>query len=602
MPYRVLLSFFCRCGSLLALALLWLPQQAQGEYAMSLGQPPQYPPDFSHFGYVNPQAPKGGSFAMPWPGGFDTLNPYTLKGDKELGIGMLTVESLMTKGGDEPFAMYGLLAEDIRLAADRKSVTFRLRPQARFHNGDAVTARDVVASFKLLTEDAAAAPFFRHYWADVAAAVAVDMHTVRFDFKKTNAELHLTLGEVPVFSHKSYPQGLAAGANRAPIGSGPYRLVRARNNRSEFARDRDYWAQNLPVRKGQYNFDTVHIKYYRDESAKVEGMKAGQYDAMQEYTARLWARAYANPSLMRRGLKRETFADGSTAGLQGFVLNSRRAPLNDIRVRQALVLSFDFETVNKQLFYNSYRRSNSYFTNSEMAASGLPDAAELALLNPVRHLLPPAVFRQPAPEPPQIHPQLGVRPNLLQARALLEAAGYRYRNGRLEDGRGRPLQLTFLTYSKTFERVVAKWQRDLAKIGVDLRVRVTDSAVFQRRMQAFDFDIGIVTYANSESPGNEQAEYFSCRAAQTPGSRNWSGVCDPAVEALLPQFAHFENRAQLVTATRSLDRVLRHQYLVVPNWHAPQQRVVYWDRLGHPARPPKYFQAYEWVLSTWWVK
>ncbi|MCP2040796.1 microcin C transport system substrate-binding protein [Neisseria sp. HSC-16F19] len=600
MPGRALPSFLRRCGLFAAAVCVCLPVEA--EHAMSLGAPPQYAPGFTHFGYVNPDAPKGGSFNMPWPGGFDTLNPYTLKGDKEMGVGMLTVESLMTKGGDEPFAMYGLLAEDISLAADKKSVTFRLNPKARFHNGDAVTARDVVESFKLLTEDKDAAPFFRHYWADVARVVAADARTVRFEFKKPNAELHLIVGEMPVFSHKSYPQGLAAGANRAPIGSGPYRLLRAENNRSEFARDRNYWAQNLPTRKGKYNFDTVRIKYYRDDAAKIEGMKAGQYDALQEFTARLWARAYSNPDLMRRGLKRETFEDGSTAGLQGFVLNSRRKPLDDIRVRRALVLSFDYETVNKQLFYNSYRRSNSYFTNSEMAARGLPNAAELALLQPLRGKLPEAVFRQPVPEPPQTDPQLGVRPNLLQARALLEEAGYRYRNGRLVDAQGKPLQLTFLTYSKTFERVVAKWQRDLAKIGVDLRVRVTDSAVFQRRMQDFDFDISIVSYANSESPGNEQFEYFSCRAAKTPGSRNWSGVCDPAVEALLPHFERFENRAELVAAAQSLDRVLRHQYLVVPNWHSPHQRVVYWDRLGHPARPPKYFQAYEWVLSTWWVK
>lgn len=601
MPARALPSLRRRCGLCLAALCLWQPS-ARAEYALALGAPPHYPPGFTHFAYVNPAAPKGGAFNMPWPGGFDTLNPYTLKGDKELGVGMLTVDTLMVQGQDEPFAMYALLAEDIRLAADKKSVTFRLNPKARFHNGDTVAARDVVTTFKLLTEDPAASPFYRHYWGDVAAAVAVDARTVRFDFKKPNAELHLILAGMPVFSHKSYPKGLSEGANRAPIGSGPYRLVRADNNRSEFARQRDYWAQNLPAQKGKYNFDTVRIKYYQDESAKIEGMKAGQYDALQENTARLWARAYANPDLMRRGLKRETFADGATAGMQGFVFNTRRTPLSDVRVRRALTLAFDFETLNRQMFYNSYRRSNSYFTNSEMAATGLPAAAELALLEPVRSKLPAAVFRQPVPEPPRIDPALGVRPNLLQARALLEAAGFRYRNGRLVDAAGRPLQLTFLTYSKTFERVVAKWQRDLAKIGVDLRVRVTDAAVFQRRMQDFDFDISIVNYANSESPGNEQLDYFSCRAAKTPGSRNWAGVCDPAVEALLPHFEHFDNRAQLVAAAQSLDRVLRHQYLVVPNWHSPHQRVVYWDKLGHPERPPKYFQAIHWVLTTWWVK
>ena len=351
-----------------------------------------------------------------------------------------------------------------------------------------------------------------------------------------------------------------------------------------------------------YNFDTVRIKYYQDETAKVEGMKAGQYDVVQENVARLWARAYNNPSLQNRGLKRQTYSQHSTAGMQGFVMNTRREPLNDIRVRQALVESFDFETVNRQLFYNSYARSYSYFTNSEMAATGLPDAAELALLNPVRTHLPAAVFTQTVPQPPQTDAKLGVRPNLLKARALLTEAGWRYQNGRLVNAQGRPLRLTFLSPSKTYERVTAKWQRDLAKIGIDLQVRVVDTAVYQRRMNDFDFDLSIVVYANSESPGNEQFDYYSCQAAKTPGSKNWAGVCDPAIDALLKNFEHFDNRTQLVSSARALDRVLRHRYLVVPNWYSPEHRLVYWDKFGQPPRPPRYFQAYDWALSTWWVK
>lgn len=591
----------CICSVLFAFSLLAF-RPAQAEYALGLGQPPQYPARFTHFGYVNPNAPKGGSFTMPFPGGFDTLNPFTLKGNKELGVTMLTLDSLMEAGRDEPFAMYGLLAEDTRLAADGMSVTFKLNPRARFHNGDAVLAKDVVASFNTLTQDKAASPMYRFYWADVARARALDERTVRFEFKKPNAELHLILGSLPVFSHKSYPKGLAAAANTAPIGSGPYRLAHAQGNGSEFRRDAHYWAQNLPTRRGMYNFDTVRIKYYQDETAKVEGMKAGQYDAVQENTARLWARAYSNPGLQRRGLKKQTYVQHNTAGMQGFVMNLRRKPLNDIRVRQALVESFDFETINRQQFYGSYARSYSYFSNSEMAAVGLPGADELSVLNPLRHRLPAAVFRQSVPLPPVIDPQLGVRPNLLKARALLEQAGYRYRGGSLVDAQGRPLQLEFLTYSKAFERMVAKWQRDLAKIGITLRVRLVDGAVFQRRMSEFDFDISITSYSNSESPGNEQYDYYSCQAAKAPGSRNWAGVCDAAIDALLKHFEHFDNRAQLVGSTRALDRILRHRYLVIPNWYSPEHRLVYWDRFGQPPRPPKYFQAYEWVLTTWWAK
>lgn len=573
----------------------------QAEYALSLGQAPQYGPNFGHFGYVQPQAPKGGSLNLPWPGGFDTLNPFTLKGDKEIGISLLTLDTLMTQGADEPFAMYGLLAEDLQLAADGLSATFRLHPRARFHNGDPVLAADVAASFKILTEDAAATPLYRLYWGDVARVRVVNERTVRFEFKKRNAELHLILGSLPVFSHKSYPNGLAAAPNTPPIGSGPYRLQQARGTVAEYRRAADYWAQNLPSRRGMYNFDTVRIKYYRDETAKIEGMKAGQYDVLQEHVARQWARAYNNPSLQARGLTRQAYPQHRTAGMQGFVLNARRSPLNDIRVRQALVLSFDFETVNQQLFYGSYRRSNSYFTNSEMAARGLPGADELAILEPLRRQLPPEVFSQPVPEPPQTDPQLGVRPNLLRARSLLLQAGYRYHHGCLVNRNGQPLQLEFLTYSKTFERVVAKWQRDLAKIGVQLQVRVVDGAIFQRRMNDFDFDISITGYSNSESPGNEQLDYFSCKAAATPGSKNWAGVCDPAVDALLRHFEHFENRAQLVASARALDRVMRHRYLVVPNWHSPDDRLVYWRKFGQPARPPRYGSALEWVISSWWA-
>lgn len=583
-------------------ALLVLMPLAHADYAMGLGQAPRYASDFTHFDYVNPHAPKGGSFNMPWPGGFDTLNPFTLKGDKDVGMAMLTLDTLMVQGQDEPFTMYGLLAEDISKAADGLSVTFRLNPQARFHNGDAVLAKDVVASFERLTQDKDASPMYRFYWADVARVRAIDARTVRFEFKKPNAELHLILGSLPVFSHKSYPKGLGAAPNTPPIGSGPYRLARAQNNRmSTYVRDKHYWAQNLPTRRGMYNFDTVRIKYYQDETAKVEGMKAGQYDALQENTARLWARAYHNPGLHKRGLRQATYPQHSTAGMQGFVLNLRRAPLQDIRVRQALVLSFDFETINKQMFYNSYTRSDSFFTNSDMAATGLPNAAEKAILMPLQAQLPAAVFNQPVPIPPKIDAKLGVRPNLIQARTLLMQAGYRYQGGRLVDQHNRPLTLEFLTYSKTFERVVAKWQRDLAKIGIDLRVRVVDGAIFQRRMNDFDFDISIVNYSNSESPGNEQFDYYSCQAAKTPGSRNWAGVCDPAIDALLKHFEHFDSRDQLVASARALDRVMRHRYIVVPNWYSPQHRLVYWDKLAAPARAPRYFQAYDWVLTTWWL-
>ncbi|MCF7521858.1 extracellular solute-binding protein [Neisseria sp. ZJ106] len=583
--------------ALLALAV----SPAWAAYALSLGQPPKYPAGFQAFDYVNPNAPKGGSLSLPVAGGFDTLNPFTLKGDHESGIS-LTMDTLMEKSLDEPFAVYGLLAQDATLAADGLSVTFRLNPKARFHNGDPVLAKDVAASFHTLTQDKAASPVYRFYWNDVAKVETPDSRTVVFRFKQRNAELHMTLGSLPVFSHKSYPKGLAAAANRLPIGSGPYRFAKAESGRlSEYRRDPHYWAQNLPTRKGRYNFDTVRFKYYKDDSVRIEGIKGGQYDFVQENIARNWARAYPESILQKRQLSKHEWRHSNTAGMQGYVMNLRRPPFDNILVRQAMIASFDFESLNSRLFYGSYRRSNSFFTNSNMAATGKAEGDEKALLEQVGKQLPPEVLTRNVPEPPTTAAE-GVRPNLLKARALLEQAGYRYHNGKLVDKQGKPLRFEFLSPGKTYERVNAKWQRDLAKIGVEMAIRTADSAVFQKRLGQFDFDMTITVYANSESPGNEQFNFFSCQAAQTQGSHNWAGVCHPAVEKILKNFEHFDNRRQLTAAARALDRVLRHQYIIVPNWFADRHRVIYRNTLGIPTTLPKYYSPTDWVLSSAWQK
>lgn len=281
-------------------------------------------------------------------------------------------------------------------------------------------------------------------------------------------------------------------------------------------------------------------------------------------------------------------------------MNQRRAFFQDVRVRQALVLSFDFESINERLFYSAYRRSNSYFTNSEMAATGKPQGRELELLQPLQNHLPAAVFKNDVPQPPTVDATIGIRPNLMQAKALLLAAGYRYQNGKLVDKNQRPVTIEYLTPSKNFERAVLKWQRDLAKIGITLNIRVTDAALYQKRINDFDFDLVTTVYANSQSPGNEQFDYYSCQSAKTPGSRNFAGICDPAIERLLPNFASFKNREDLVASARALDRVLRWQYLVIPNWHSNVYRVIYRDTLGVPAKAPKYYAATDWALSTWW--
>lgn len=572
-------------------------------HGLGLGQPPKYSEGFKFYEYVNPDAPKRGVFSLPFRGGFDTLNPFTLKGDKEYGVSMLTLDTLTDKSWDEPFAMYGLLAEDFSLAEDGLSVTFRLNPKARFHNGDPVLAKDVAASFRLLTQDKAAAPAYRFYWSDVAGVETPNDRTVVFRFKQRNAELHMILGDLPVFSHKSYPDGLAKGANKLPIGSGPYRLEKAENGRlSEFVRDKKYWAENLPVRKGRYNFDVVRFKYVKDGAVQLEGIKSGQYDFVHENIARNWARAYPREMLEKRSLGKHEWRQENTAGMQGFVMNLRHAPFDNLLVRRAMVESFDFESINERIFYGAYRRSSSYFTNSDMAASGVPTGAEAALLRSLGKTLPDEVLKEAVPVPPKTDLRVGVRPNLLKARALLEKAGYRYRGGRLVDAAGKPLVFEFLTASKVYERITAKWQRDLGKIGVTMNVRTVDPAVYQKRMNDFDFDMTITVYANSESPGNEQFDYFGCEAAKTSGSRNLAGVCRPEVERLLKHFGSFSSRDELRTVARALDRVIRHQHIVVPAWYADRYRVVYRQDVGVPERLPKYYDPVSFVLSTGWKR
>ena len=573
---------------------------AYADYAVALGDTPKYPPHFTHFDYVNPNAPKGGVAVFPMTGGFDSLNPFALKGEHEVGISMLTLDTLMTQSEDEAFSVYGLIADDIRLSDDGLSVLFHINKQAKFHNGDPVLSQDIVFSFKTLTEDPAATPFYRLYWNGVKNITAVDSHTVRFDFKEKNSELHLILGQLPVFSHKSFPNGLKDG-NAVPIGSGAYRLKRTANGRfSEFERDKNYWAKDLPSRKGMYNFDTIRFKYYLDETARVEALKAGEYDILEENVARLWARAYSDKILKKNNFIRKSFPHHNNAGMQAFVLNLRRPALQDEVLRQALVLAFDFESVNRMSFYGLYRRDDSFFTNTELAAQGLPEKQELQILQSVKEHLPPDIFTTPPISPPVIDPVKGVRPNLIKAKNLLLSAGYTYKDGVLIDKNGKKVELEFLTYTKAFERTTAKWRRDLQKIGITLNIRVTDAALFIKRMNDFDYDIVIANYSNSLSPGNEQFEYHSCVAAQTNGTRNYAGVCDKAVEKILPHFVSAQNRSELVAASQALDRVLRRKYIVVPNWYSSEIRMIYKQNFRQPETLPQQFHGISWAIETWW--
>ncbi|MDM7323080.1 MAG: extracellular solute-binding protein [Gammaproteobacteria bacterium] len=588
----------------LAAALLWvlLMMPSQAAPALALGYTPVYPPGFTHFHYVNPEAPKGGELLMSAFGSFDSLNPFLLKGLPAAGLSLLVFESLLEKSLDEPFSMYGLLAEDVDLAEDGLSVTFRLRPQARFSDGTPVTAQDVKFSFDTL-RSTPAHPMYRFYWADVERAEVLDVRTVRFVFKRTNPELHLILGEMPVLSER-WVNGRSFDqlARVVPVGSGPYVVESfAWGKQIRYRRNPDYWAQDLPVRRGMFNFDRISFKYYKDRTVSLEAFKAGEFEFFYENHSKRWARDHEGPRYASGEIIKTTIPHHNNAGMQGIVFNTRRALFQDRRVREALGLAMDFEWSNRNLFYGQYTRCDSYFSNSELAAQGLPQGEELALLEPYRDQLPPEVFTHEF-KPPVAGDAAKLRDNLIRAKHLLEEAGWRVRDGVLVNAEGRPFRFEILLGQKGFERVMAPYVYNLRKLGIQADYRTIDAALYQRRVDTFDFDAVIEVFGQSQSPGNELFNMFHSQSADREGSNNYMGVKDPVVDALVEKIVYAKDRQSLVTAAHALDRVLLWGHYLVPNWYIGVHRIAYWDKFGRPAVLPLYFEAEPWVLKTWWHK
>jgi microcin C transport system substrate-binding protein len=577
---------------------------ARAEYAIAWGAAPKYPPGFAHFDYVNPDAPKGGTLNLAGFGSFDKLNPFTLRGMAADGLLVLMFETLAEASQDEPFTMYGLLADDMRFADDGLSITFRLNPKARFSNGDPVTAADVKYSFETLVGPKAH-PRFRQYFGDVARAVAVDERTIRFEFKRRNHELHMIIGmQLPVFSRKwGAGRPFDEIAREEPIASGPYRIERTDWGRSlAYRRDPNHWARELNVRRGMFNFDRVVYKYYKDETARMEAFKAGEFDWIAENSARNWARGHTGRQYESGEIVKREFAHSNSAGMQGFVMNTRRAEFADARVRHALALAFDFEWMNRQVFYGQYVRSRSYFTNSDMEAGGRPSPAVLALLEPFRDRLDPAVFGD-AVMPPDTNPPHSLRANLREALVLLAQAGWKVDDGGvLRNFAGQAFEFEILSYSKGLERVAVTWVRNLEKLGIAAHLRVTDPALFQKRLDDFDFDVTVALYSASQTPGNELIERFTSASAKEPGSDNLAGIHDPVIDAIVQRLLQSETREELVVAARALDRVLRAGWYLVPHFYAPAHRVAYRSRLAHPRTLPLYYAAEPWVLQTWWER
>ncbi len=585
----------------LLLLVLWAaavahPALAQ-QHAISMYGEPKYGPGFSHFDYVNPDAPKGGRVALAVIGTFDTLNPYTLKGSAAAGLN-LTYDTLMTGSADEPFSEYGLLAESVELAKDRSSVLFVLRKDARWHDGKPVTAQDVVFSFKILTETH---PFYRSYYAGVDRVEAVDQRRVRFVFKPgDNRELALIVGQLPVLPvHYWKDKTFSQTTLEPPLGSGPYRIASVDPGRSiTLERVEDYWGKDLPVNRGRYNFGTLVYDYYRDTSVALQAFRAGLVDFRQENIAKTWATGYDFPAMRQDKVKREEIPNSLPAGMQGFGFNTRRAVFADPQVRWAIAHAFDFEWTNEALFYSAYKRTDSYFENSDLQAEGLPGPKELALLTPLRDQVPPEVFTERY-EPPSTGGPRTIRDNLLEAKRILDAKGWPVRNGlRIDPQSGRPVSFEILLDSPSFERIALPFIENLKRLGIRATLRTVDSAQYENRVRDFDFDMVVGLWPESLSPGNELRDAFGSDSADRPGSRNLAGIRNPAVDRLIDAVVTAGSKQELHTAVGALDRVLLWNHYVIPHWYNGSFRIAYWNRLAHPSTVPPYSLAFD----SWWVR
>jgi len=594
-------AFVLAAGLLCTLSVAAPLEASERSHGLSAFGDLAQPEDFQAFAYVNPDAPKGGALSLIGWGGvttFNSLNNYILKGDAAQGLELL-FDSLMTRAQDEPDAVYGLIAESAEVADDGKSATFYLRPEAHFSDGTPVTADDVVFSFETLKEKGH--PLFSQTLRDVEKAEAIDPATVRYTFKgELVRDLPLTVAELPVFS-KAYYTGKAFDETtlESPLGSGPYLVDDFRQGRNiTYKRNPDYWAKDLPVNKGRWNLDSIRFEYFRDRTAGMEAFKAGTYDLREEFTSKVWATEYDFPAIRDGRVKKETLPDVAPSGTQGFFINTRRDKFKDKRVREALGLAFDFEWTNRNMFFNLYNRTQSYFENSPMKAEGEPSDAERTLIEGLGVEVD-ADALGPVATPPVSDGSGRDRASLQRASKLLDEAGWRIKDKKRVNDKGKPLTLEFLTFDPTFERIVAPYVKNLELLGIDARIRRVDPAQYQQRLKDFDFDVTTRRYVMRNTPGVELRSYFGSHAADLGGSLNLAGIKDPAVDALIEKIIGAESREDMKTAAQALDRVLRAGHYWVPHWYKASHSIAYWDKFGRPEIKPKFDRG---ILDTWWFK
>jgi microcin C transport system substrate-binding protein len=581
-----------------------IAQQANRYHALSLVSQPRFGPDFKHFDWVNPAAPKGGTIHMWALGTFDTFNQFNIKGNKAIGTG-LVYDTLMFSSPDEPSTEYCLVCEWVSYPTDYSSVSFGLRKEARFNDGAPVTVEDLIFSLEVLKKYS---PFYAQYYKNVTRAEKIGEHEVRIIFDtKGNRELPQIVGQLLYVLPKHFWEGKAANGEardfgattlEIPLGSGPYRIKEFQTGRSiAYERVADWWAKDLPVARGMWNFTELRFDYFRDTTPAFEAFKAGQIDYYSESSAKQWATAYNFEAVKQGWVKKEQIRDRESPPMQAFVMNLRRDQFKDVRVREAFIDAFDFEWANKNLFYGLYARVTNYFGEEDLRSSGLPTGKELAILESVRDYIPPQCFTSEYKLP--VNPTSeDLRKHLAAAAKLLAEAGWTPKNGVLTNAAGATLTAEFLIYDSQFERVVQPYVHTLERLGVKATLRVVDPAQYERRKDDFDYDIIVDNFPQSVSPGNEQREFWGSASAAIKGSRNSIGVANPGIDALIEKIIFSKDREELAAATRALDRVLLWNNFVVPQWYSPYDRIAYWDKFGRPAKLPSRSTGF---TQVWWV-
>ena len=568
-------------------------------HAIAMHGEPKYDQNFISVEYVSNNAEKGGNIVRSAIGTYDTFNPFTLKGTSAAGIGLL-YESLTVGSSDEAFTEYGLLAKSIEWPDDRSWVTFTLRDEAKWHDGKKITSDDVVWTFNTLMEKGH--PFYKYYYGDVSEVIKITENKVKFEFStNTNKELVLIVGQLPVLpKHYWENKNFEETTLDVPIGSGPYKVKSFDAGRSiTYELDMDYWGfENniVPIKVGKDNMGSIRYDYYKDRGVEREAFKSGEIDFFSENTSKEWATGYDIDAVTEGLIKKELIPHENPQGMQAFAFNTRKDIFADKRVRKALSFAFDFEWTNKNLFYGAYKRTDSFFENSELASSGLPSQAELAYLNPYIDQLPKEIFNEEYSNP-KTDASGFIRNELQEATKLLQEAGWKLRDGKLENSNGEPFEFEILLVSPAFERIVLPFIDNLEKLGINASLRTIDSSQYQKRIESFDFDMVVFTFSQSLSPGNEQRNFWSSGAADTNGSRNIIGIKNNVIDLLIENLINAKDREDLITISRALDRVLLWNYYVIPQWHISAYRVLYWDMFDQPKQKPKYSLGFD----TWWV-